>query len=223
MTNELANIIADVITDVLRAHRPAYSRSDVGGTQNMVPVGISARHVHLSRQDVDALFGEGYVLTYTKPLTQPEQYVTNDFVSLVGPKGTLATIRVLGPERKETQVEISRTDARAIGLEPPVRPSGVLGGSPGAVLRGPAGEIALDFGVIIADRHLHLTVDEAQAYQLSNGDRIRIFVPGDRGGTMENVAVRAGEGNALALHLDTDDGNAFGLSQGQMLRIEKMR
>lgn len=219
---DLITIIADVITDVLRAQGPAVGRADAGKREH-VPAGISARHVHLSRQDTDALFGKGYKLSYVKPLTQPGQYVTNDFISLFGPKGTLEKIRVLGPERKRTQVEISRSDARIVGLDPPVRPSGDLDGTPGALLRGPRGEVTIPLGVIIADRHLHLTADEARQYHLSDGDKIRVFVPGDRGGIMENVTVRAGEGNALALHLDTDDGNAFGLSQEQLLRIEKMR
>ena len=211
MKDRLANLIAQAVRSAIQP---------VPGDR--VPLAVSARHVHLSRQDIDTLFGKGYELRSVRPLTQPEQYVTEDFVELQGKNGVLR-LRVLGPARRETQVEITRSEAMRLGIPtPPVRPSGRLEGSVGGLLRGPKGATQLTKGVIIADRHLHMSADEALFYGLKDGERIRVFLEGDRPGTMENVTVRAGDGHKLDLHIDTDDANAFGVKQGDLVRFERM-
>jgi putative phosphotransacetylase len=209
----LATIIADFISGELGACNRG---------RNVVPVGISAHHLHLTRSDTDALFGKGYELSYVKPITQPKQFVTNDFVELVGAKGTSVKLRVLGPFREKTQVEITRSDARRLGILPVVRASGDLSGTPGGILRTERGEVRLEHGVIVTDRHLHLSESEAIAFGLSDGDAVDVFVPGDKAGIMKNVRVRAGEGNALDLHIDPDDANAFAIEQGQLLAFERL-
>jgi len=202
----LASLIADSVVAKLM---PAIG---------LVPVGISARHVHLSPDDLNVLFGENYRLKSIKMLSQPGQFASDAFVELVGSTISIK-LRVIGPTRKQTQVEISRSDANRIGIDAPVRHSGVLDGTPGGLLRGPQGSVQLKQGVIVADRHLHLTVEEALAYRLRDGDKVRVYVDGDKAGIMENITVRAGDSHALDLHIDTDDANAFGLEQGKLIKL----
>ena len=204
----LARLIADGVTAGLMS---------VAG---LVPVGVSARHVHLTAEDLSKLFGAGYRLTPVRMLTQPGQFAADAFVELAGAQ-TSVKLRVVGPTRKQTQVELSRSDANRLGIDAPVRHSGILSGTPGGILRGPAGEVRLTQGVIVADRHLHLSRREALAYGLRDGEKVRVHAGGDKAGIMENVTVRAGEGHALDLHIDADDANAFGLRQGDRLRLEK--
>ncbi len=188
----------------------------------MIPVGISARHVHLSQKDVEALFGLGYKLTFFKPLSQPGQFAAEETLELIGPKGVIKKVRILGPVRPRTQVEISLSDARILGINPPVRSSGDIEETPGIILRGPRGELQKDCGVIIAERHVHMTKREAKSFGLNDGEHIRVFVNGNKGGVLEYISVRVSDSYALDLHIDTDDANAFGLIQGQKVRFEKM-
>lgn len=185
----------------------------------LVPVGISARHLHLSRQHVDILFGEGYQLTQMKPLSQPGQFAAVETVELVGPKGNLPGVRVLGPERPQSQVELACSDARRLGIDAPVRSSGSLAGTPGITLRTARGEVVLDSGVIIADRHIHMTPAEGEAFGVANGQKVQVAVPGDKGGVMDGVTVRISDQYALDFHVDTDDANAFLLKQGQLVTM----
>ena len=189
-------------------------------TLGLVPVGVTARHIHLCQEDINALYGKDYQLASVRKLTQPGQFITNDFVELVGEKSSIK-LRVLGPPRVATQVEILRSDAHRIGLDAPVRHSGVLDGTPGGLLRTANGTVRISSGVIIPDRHLHLSESEAETYGLQDGDHIRVFIKGDRPGILDNVVVRAGKSHALDLHLDVDDANAFGLRQGDLLRLAK--
>ena len=187
--------------------------------ENQVPVGISVRHVHLTRSDVDWLFGRNYQLTPKKALSQPGQFACEECVDVVGPKGTLTKVRILGPERSSTQVELSQTDCRTIGVKAPVRSSGDLDGTPGIELRGPNGKIQVSKGVIIADRHIHMTPADAARFGFKNGDRVKVRIDGEKPGVMGNVLIRVSDKCALDMHVDTDDGNAFLLNQGQWLTV----
>ena len=187
--------------------------------ENQVPVGISVRHVHLTRSDVDWLFGRNYQLTPKKALSQPGQFACEECVDVVGPKGTLTKVRVLGPERSSTQIELSQTDCRTIGVKAPVRSSGDLEGTPGIELKGPNGKIQVSKGVIIADRHIHMTPADAARFGFKNGDRVSVKIEGEKPGIMGNVLIRVSDKCALDMHVDTDDGNAFLLSQGQWLTV----
>ena len=186
------------------------------------PIGISARHVHLSKKDVERLFGPGYKLTPLKSLSQPGQFAAHEVVELRGPKGTLEKVRILGPEREKSQVELALSDGRKLGISPPVRASGDLANTPGMVVRGPRGEVVLQEGVIVAERHIHLSPEEAAGFNLKEGDRIRVFIEGKKGGVIEQITVRVNPNYKLDLHLDTDDANAFLLVQGQVVRFEKV-
>jgi putative phosphotransacetylase len=184
-----------------------------------VPAAASARHVHLSKADVAALFGEGYELKAMKPLTQPGQFAAEEKVDITGPRGTIAGVRVLGPARKDTQIEISLTDAVKLGIKPIVRMSGDIAFSPGAKLVGQRGGIDLPQGVIISARHLHMSNEEAAAYGLKNGDVVSLKKSGPREVTFGNVIVRCGDGHSLEVHLDTDEANAAMLSNGDLLQL----
>lgn len=187
-----------------------------------VPVGISARHIHLCKQDVEMLFGVGYVLQPMKALSQLGQFAAEETLEVIGPKGKLKKVRILGPERKETQVEVAASEARSLGMKVPVRCSGDIKGTPGVTLRGPKGEITLSCGVIIAERHLHLSTKESVSYGLLDGEKISVVVEGDKGGLLGNVVVRVGDQYSLDLHIDTDDANAFGIMPGSRLKWEKI-
>jgi putative phosphotransacetylase len=186
-----------------------------------VPVGVSARHIHLERRHLDALFGEGYQLTPFKALSQPGQYASEETVEVIGTKGKPVKLRVLGPERKHTQVEVSLSDSRNLGIIPPVRTSGDVSGTPGIKIRGPKGEIEIDEGVIIPDRHIHMTPEDARWYGVKNGEKVQVAGGGSKGGILDQVVIRVSETAALDFHIDTDDANAFQMHQGQMVRIIK--
>lgn len=186
-----------------------------------VPVGLSNKHLHLSSADLATLFGEGYELHPTKALKQPGQFASEEKVDIVGPKGTLKGIRVLGPVRKETQVELAMTDCRAIGVSAPVRESGKLEGTPGVKLIGPKGEVELDHGAIVALRHIHLSAEQAKEAGVADKEMVSIKVGGERGLIFENVLIRAGEGHDRECHLDTDEGNAAGLKNDVEVEILK--
>lgn len=189
--------------------------------QNEVPIGISARHLHLSKKDLNKLFGENYILTEFKKLSQPGQFAAEETVDLIGPKGTIPKVRILGPERPNTQIEVALSDARKLGINPPVRTSGNIKGTPGIILRGPKGDLDISEGVIIADRHIHMTPVNAVNFDVIDGQKIGLLVEGDKGGIMRNVVIRVSEKYALDCHIDTDDASAFQIRQGQMLKIEK--
>lgn len=184
-----------------------------------VPVGISNRHIHLSHDHIEALFGEGYSLTKMKDLSQPGQFASEETVTLIGPKGAIAGVRVLGPARKASQVELTATDTFKLGVKPPVRDSGKIEETPGIDVEGPKGRIHMNKGVIIAARHLHMSPQDAEKCKLEDGQYIRAIVPGSRGGILDQVLVRVSPDYALDLHVDTDEGNAFSLVNGQLLEV----
>ena len=182
------------------------------------PVMSSNRHCHLSREDTDRLFGPGYQLTKLRDLVQPGQFACNEKVTLETPKGAVS-LRVVGPIRKETQVELSLTDSAKLGLKPPVRMSGRLEGSPGCVLKQGDRSIQIPRGVIVAARHIHMSAEEAAVYGVKNGDTVSLRVEGDRALTLENVIVRCGDGHVLEVHIDKDEANACGLEDGTLCRV----
>ncbi|RCW50200.1 putative phosphotransacetylase [Paenibacillus prosopidis] len=184
-----------------------------------VPIGVSARHIHLSDEHVELLFGKGYTLTEMKPLSQPGQYAANETVAVVGPKGTFAKVRILGPTRKRTQLEVSRTDAFALGVNPPVRESGDIAGSAGITLQGPAGEIKIEEGVIVAARHIHFHTSDAERFGIGDKQSLRVRFSGERGVVFENVIARVSEQYALDMHIDTDEANAAGVKNGDTAEI----
>lgn len=187
----------------------------------LIPVGLSNRHVHLSKEHIDILFGEGYELTKFKDLSQPGQYACNEKVDIVGPKGTLKGVRVLGPARGQTQVEISITDGFALGVNPPVRDSGDLAESPGAKIVGPKGEVELTEGIIAAARHIHMHTSDAEKFGVKDKDIVKVKVGGKRGLIFENVLVRVNPNYALEFHVDIDEGNAAGLKNGDKVELVK--
>ena len=186
-----------------------------------VLVETSARHVHLSQEHLEILFGKGHELTVKKMLSQPGQFACEEKVDIVGPKKTLKGIRVLGPARKETQVELAMTDARSIGITAPVRESGKLEGTPGCKIVGPCGEIEIDHGVIVALRHVHLNDEQAAEAGVKDGDMVSIRIEGERGLVFDNVLVRAGSKHEREVHLDTDEGNAAGCKADTVCTIIK--
>ena len=184
-----------------------------------VPVGISARHVHLSQKDAATLFGPGYTLRLHKELSQPGQFAAKEKVTVIGPRGEIAGVRVLGPERGETQVEMTFSDLMRLGISGVVRMSGRLEDTPGCILQGPAGQITIPRGVIVAQRHLHLSPSQAALYGLKNGDAVTLRATGPRPGTLEEVICRVGDDHELEVHLDTDEANALCLTDGALLEV----
>jgi len=174
-----------------------------------IPVNVSARHVHLSRGSLESLFGEGAQLTKTRDLSQPGEFTCSERVTAVGPSGrALESVGIVGPVRPYTQIELSRTDAVRLGIDPPVRRSGDLAGSSPVTLVGPAGTVVLREGAIRAMRHIHMTERDASEYGVKDGDLVRVRFPGVRALVLENVLVRVSKRAALEMHLDTDDANA---------------
>jgi putative phosphotransacetylase len=187
-----------------------------------IPIGISGRHIHLTRAHLDILFGEGYQLTPMKDLSQPGQFACVEKVDVTSPAGkTLSGVRILGPERPESQVEISRSDALRFKFEAPVRSSGDVKGSGPATLTGPNGSVSIDEGVIIADRHIHFAPEDALAFGVENGDVVSIKVGGIKPGILSNVLCRVSPKYRLDCHLDTDDGSAFMLETGDEAELVK--
>ena len=187
-----------------------------------VLIETSARHIHVSRKDLDILFGEGYQLTKKKDLSQPGQYACEERVQVIGPKGSFPGVSILGPVRPETQVELSAGDARSIGVKAPIRESGDLEGSGPCKLVGPKGEIEIERGVIIAKRHIHMTPADAEKYNLKDKDVVSVKVDTDgRALIFGDVVVRVNAAYALAMHIDTDESNAACCTPGMMGEIIK--
>ena len=186
-------------------------------------VDISARHIHLTREDQDVLFGKGYELEVHKELAGGGGFASKEQIAIVGPRSTFPKVRILGPCRKESQVELSKTDARALGVDAPVRLSGDLAGTPGIKLVGPAGEVELTKGVIAAKRHIHATTKDAEEMGLTNGEIVSVEIPTSNGRnlTFGDVVVRVSDSYALAMHIDTDEANAAGMAPNTMGTVIK--
>lgn len=188
---------------------------------NKLPIALSNRHIHLSQKDLDILFGEGHELTKFRDLSQPGQYACEEKVDAVGPKGTIKGVRILGPVRGETQFEVSISDAFALGVQPVIRNSGDIDGTPGVKLVGPKGEVEIDKGVIVAARHIHMHTSDAEKFGVKDNDVVKIKVDGPRGLVFEEVLVRVSDKFSLEMHVDIEEGNASGVKNGNMVELIK--
>lgn len=214
-TDEEKMIAREVVRAVVG---PTAARTRVSG--GAIPVGVSVRHVHLSREACDALFGQGYELTLRREVSQPGQFVCRETVDVVGPKGEIQRVAIINPLRKETQVELAKTDAIAIGVNPPLRESGKLAGTPGVTLRGPKGTTTIDHGVILAHRHVHMHPSDAKRFGVADKSIIRVRVDGERETIFGDVIVRVSDQFALDMHVDTDEANASGLNNDSVASFE---
>ncbi|MBW1808138.1 MAG: phosphate propanoyltransferase [Deltaproteobacteria bacterium] len=184
-----------------------------------IPVALSARHVHLSKEHIEELFGRGYQLTPMSDLSQPRQFAARELVEVVGPRRSIPGVRVLGPARSATQVEMSVTDGYVIGVNIPVRLSGDIAGSPGVHLIGPRGAVKLTSGCICAVRHIHATVEDARKLNVVDRQKVYVRFPGPRSLIFDEVVVRVSDNFATELHLDTDEGNSAGVRSGERVEV----
>jgi len=191
-------------------------------TRNDISISVSARHCHLSKENVEVLFGKGYELTKKSDLSQPGQYAANETVTLIGPRGSIHSVRILGPVRSHAQVEVSRTDGVKLGVNPPLRESGDIQGSAPIMLLGTKGTLYLDEGLIIAKTHIHMHPKEAKSMQVSNGDFVKVTVQNDRPITFEKVLIRVSIDYITDMHIDTDEANAGLLTTGQYGKVYKV-
>ncbi|PLW76839.1 phosphate propanoyltransferase [Cohaesibacter celericrescens] len=218
------DMIDRVVAEILaKAMGQAASQTAVIAEQDpsLVPIGVSNRHIHLSRPDLDALFGPGSDLTRKKAMKQPGQYAAEETVILRGPKGEIGKVRVLGPLRKETQIEVSIADGFTLGIKAPLRMSGQLEASAGIEVVGPNGSVKKEDGVIVAQRHIHMLPETARSLGIKNGEEVSVEIGGPRGGIMHHVAIRAAEASGLEMHIDIEEANAFGLKNDDHVRILK--
>ncbi len=187
-----------------------------------IPIGVSNRHIHLTQEDVETLFGEGYELTKIKDLKQPGQYACRETLTIVGPSmRPIEGVRVLGPVRRRSQVEISRTDSFQLKVKPPVRESGDLDGSAPITIIGPRGIVTLSEGCIIANRHIHMGLADGARYGVVDGDYVTVDVAGEKKTRFYGVQVRVSDAFVLEMHVDTDDANAAALGNGSLVSIVK--
>ncbi len=186
-----------------------------------IPLGISNRHVHLSQADVETLFGAGYSLTKARDLSQIGQYACNETVTVCGPKGAIEKVRILGPVREQTQVEIMRGDCFKLGVKAPVRMSGALEGTTGVTLVGPKGSVYIRCGLMVAQRHIHMSPDDARFFGVTDGERVSIQFDGLRGGGYNQVAIRVSSAAALDCHIDVEEANAMDLTAASVVQIIK--
>lgn len=209
---EIAQIVRQVMAK-LQADTPA---------DRTVPIGISNRHIHLSREHLDLLFGNGYALTPVKDLSQPGQYACKETLTIIGPSlRPIESVRVLGPVRSQSQVEISVTDSYVLKVKPPVRESGSLSGSAPITIVGPCGVVSLKEGCIVANRHIHMSPEDGLRFGVRDGDTVTVDVSGDKRTRWYDVQVRVSDKFRLEMHVDTDDANATGLKNGSRVTIVK--
>ncbi len=210
------------ISAVAEAVIKAMEQSGNLTSEGDIPVGISNRHIHLSKEHVEVLFGQGYELTPCKELSQPGQYACKEVLTIVGPSlRPIEKVRVLGPVRSASQVEISRTDSYLLKVKPPVRESGKIGGSAPITIIGPKGVVTLKEGCIIANRHIHMSLEDGERFGVKDNEYVDIDAFGERKTRFFDVQVRVHKDFRLEMHLDTDDANAAGLGNGSMVKIVK--
>ena len=204
--------IVDIILDVLK--------DTLAGPD--IPVGISNRHIHLSQKDLESLFGLGYNLTRIKDLSQPGQYACKEVLTICGPKGAIQNVRILGPVRPDTQLEILAGDCFKLGASAPVKSSGNIKETSGGItLVGPKGSVQMVSGLMIAQRHIHMTISDAAHFNVCDGQIVSIEVTGQRGGILHNTIVRANDSSCLECHLDTEEANALGVTSSSKVVIKK--
>lgn len=207
MENLLNNIIDEVVSRVKK--------------EAFIEVEASGKHVHLSRKDIDALFGEGYELTKVKDLSQPGQYACKERVTITGPKGSLKNVIVLGPARKETQVEISLTDSLALGVKPPIKQSGEIEGTPGVTISSESASVNLQRGLMAAKRHIHITPEDAERFNVVDNEVVKVKVFGGRPLIFDDVIIRVSKDFRTYMHIDYDEANACGFAKGILAKIVK--
>jgi len=213
-------IDAAAITAAVRAVLESQGINVVAGEGEMIPVGVSNRHIHLSAADVETLFGKGYELQPMKELSQPGQFACKEQLTVIGPSmRAIEKVRVLGPVRKATQVEISRTDSYTLKVKAPVRESGKIAGSAGVTIIGPKGVVTIHEGCIIANRHIHMSPADGEKFNVKDGEYVNVEVEGERRTKWYDVQVRVHPEFRLEMHVDTDDANAVGLPCGGKVRI----
>ena len=208
-----AALVAEVVKNVMAQYGGASS-------DNTVPVGVSNRHIHLSSEDLETLFGKGYQLTPIKDLSQPGQFACKEQLTIIGPSlRPIEGVRVLGPVRSASQVEISRTDSFVLKCKPPVRESGDIKGSAPITIIGPKGVVTLKEGCIIANRHIHMSLEEGEQFGLKDGEYVDVEANGERKTMFYDVQVRVNKAFKLEMHIDTDDANAAGIGNGAQVKI----
>lgn len=215
MVSKEYEAILEALLQAVQSVSPSTAASGAPG----IPVGISNRHIHLSQKDLDALFGPGYQLTPMKDLSQPGQFACKETVTICGPKGAIEKVRVLGPVRSDTQIEIVAGDGFKLGVKAPAKLSGDLEGTPGITVVGPKGSVQTAKGLIVAQRHIHMTPTDAQTYGVQDGQIVKLAVDGPRGGILANVAIRVTTSSKLECHLDTEEANAMGVSSSTTVQI----
>ena len=183
-----------------------------------LPIALSNRHCHLSQEDLEILFGKGHELTPIKNLSQPGQFACEESIEVSGPKGSLK-MRVLGPVRSKSQIEVLTADTFKLGVPAMIRESGKLDGTPGVKLVGPQGEVELSQGVIVAGRHIHMSLDDGKDFGVKDGDIVNVRVGGERALVFENVLARVSDQYALEMHVDTEEGNAAGCKNGMIVEL----
>lgn len=193
----------------------------VNESTSEIPVGISNRHVHLSQKDLEILFGEGYNLTKIKYLSQPGQYACKETITIVGPRGAIEKVRILGPVRSKSQIEVLMGDCIKLGAAPYVKLSGDLAKTSSITIVGPKGAAVLNEGLIVAQRHIHMTSEDAKNLGVCDGDIVSIKCADSRGGTFSNVAIRANDTSSLECHLDIEEANAMGINSKSKITIVK--
>ncbi|MDH2926650.1 phosphate propanoyltransferase [Lonepinella koalarum] len=184
-----------------------------------VPIGVSNRHVHLSREDMDILFGQGTELTRLRAVKQPGQFAAKEMVTIKGPKGEIQKVRVLGPLRKETQIEISVGDNYVLGIQAPICMSGELANAESLEIIGPQGSVKKDRCAIVAWRHIHMSPDLALQYDIKDEQKVSVAVSGNRGGVLDNVIVRVSPAFVLEMHIDVEEANALGLANDALVTV----
>lgn len=219
--NQLVDVITEIIKEQLQnktAIKKYHGPVDEPGYKR-IPVGISNRHVHLSETDLFELFGYGAKLTNLRELSQPGQFASEQVVTLVGPKGVIEKVRVLGPARKKTQMEISVSDCFKLGIQAPIRDSGDLAGSSRMTLVGPAGSVTINEGCIIPARHIHMHPNDANKFGVKDGDRVTVKVSGPRSVMFYEVLVRLNKNYTLEMHVDIEEANAACLKNSDYVEI----
>ena len=204
-TEALVKLLLEAVNSSANA---GISTDDIGEGDG-IPVGVSNRHIHISQEDLDILFGKGYQLTKTKDLGQPGQYACQEYVIIAGPGSAIEKVRILGPVRKETQVEVLASDCRKLGIPMVVRQSGDLAGAPGLTIVGPRGSVYRNECAVVALRHIHMTPADAEHYGVKDGQIVKIKFGGQRGGIYDKVICRVSSSAALECHLDVEEANAM--------------
>lgn len=210
------------ITEIIKQVIQEFKGNDNNSNNKEVPIGVSNRHIHLCQEDLETLFGKGYTLTHLKDLSQPGQFACEETLTIVGPAmRPIENVRVLGPIRSKSQVEISKTDSFVLKVKPPVRESGKIEGSSPITIIGPKGVVSLKEGCIIANRHIHMSLEDGVKFGVKDGDYVTVDVNGTRRTRWFDVQVRVHKDFRLEMHVDTDDANAVGIGNGFKVKVVK--